>query len=541
VTQLLSGMAGRIILLSGPVSSGKTTLANALVERYGFKSLKTRELITILQKTDLEREALQRAGEALDRKTKGRWVADALGRALLDLPNNATVVVDSVRIERQVKAMRQAFGPRVVHVHLTAPTPELARRYRKRPKHLKELASYELVRANPTERSVYKLSAIADVVVDTHLSTSDQVVVRVAARLGLYGRGYERLVDVLVGGQYGSEGKGQIAAYLAPEYDVLVRVGGPNAGHTVYEEPEPFTFHQLPSGTRRNPAAQIVLGAGAVISIERLLDEIGKCELSPERLAIDRQAMIIEPADRLSEKRLVKKIGSTGQGVGAATVRKILRTSASPPVRLAQDEPALKSYLQDTRVLLEDAFARGKHVLLEGTQGTGLSLHHGRYPHVTSRDTSVSGCLAEAGIAPSRVRRILLVCRTYPIRVESPADGDSGPMTKEISFKIVSERSGIPLKELRKTERTSTTKRKRRVAEFDWSLFRQAASLNGPTDIVLTFADYLTIANRSARRFEQLDADTIRFIEELERVAAAPVSLIATRFNFRSIIDRRNW
>ena len=534
-------MAQRIIVLSGPVASGKSTLGDTLVDRYRFHRIKTRELIRSHQRTDLEREALQLGGDALDRKTQGRWVADALGREVLKLPPDATVLVDSVRIEKQVKAIRQAFGSAVTHVHLTASLDELARRYKKRPKHLRELASYKEVRANPTERDVDKLKEIADVVVDTQTSTAEEVVVRVAARLGLYGRSYDRLVDVLVGGEYGSEGKGQIAAYLAPEYQVLVRVGGPNAGHTVYEEPTPFTFHQLPSGTRRHPAAQIVLGPGAVISVESLLDEIAKCEISKERLAIDPQAMIIDEQDRLDEAGLVAGIGSTGQGVGAATVRKILRTGAVPPVMLAGKEPRLKDYIKETRLVLEDAFAAGRRVLLEGTQGTGLSLHHGRYPFVTSRDTTVSGCLAEAGIAPSRVQRTLLVCRTYPIRVQSPTGGTSGPMTNEITFKEIARRSRIPLAELEATEVTSTTKRKRRVAEFDWSLFRQAVSLNGPTDIVLTFVDYLGIENRQARRFEQLNEETIRFVEEVERVAVAPVSLIATRFNFRSIIDRRKW
>ena len=469
-------MAKRIIVLSGPVASGKTTLGDALVERYGFTLLKTRDLIRVAQKTELERGALQLGGDVLDRKTQGRWVADALVRTLLDLPTDITILVDSVRIEPQVKAIRQAFGPRVTHVHLTASLQELTGRYRRRPKRLKELSSYEQVRANKTERNVDDLKDIADVVVDTYRSTGDQVVVRVAARLGLYGRSYDRLADVLVGGAYGSEGKGQIAAYLSPEYEVLIRVGGPNAGHTVYEEPEPFTFHQLPSGTQRNLESQLVLGPGAVISVDRVLDEIAKCEVSKERLAIDPQAMIIEIADRTTERALVDKIGSTGQGVGAATVRKILRTNAAPPVRLARDEPQLKDYIKDTRLVLDDAFASGQRILLEGTQGTGLSLHHGHYPYVTSRDTTVSGCLAEAGISPSRVRKTLLVCRTYPIRVESPAGGDSGPMTNEITLNEIARRSGVPLRELKARERTSTTRRKRRIAEFDWSLFRQAAS-----------------------------------------------------------------
>lgn len=134
-----------------------------------------------------------------------------------------------------------------------------------------------------------------------------------------------------------------------------------------------------------------------------------------------------------------------------------------------------------------------------------------------------------------------MVCRTFPIRVESPADGDSGPMGQEISWPKVAKRSGINLAQLRKTERTSTTGRSRRVGEFDWVLLRKAATLNGPTDIALTFADYLDKQNEKARRYEKLTPETIRFIEEVERVAAAPASLISTRFGFRSIIDRRTW
>jgi adenylosuccinate synthase len=106
---------------------------------------------------------------------------------------------------------------------------------------------------------------------------------------------------------------------------------------------------------------------------------------------------------------------------------------------------------------------------------------------------------------------------------------------------VIAERSGVPLEELRSTEKTTTTKTERRVSEFGWADVRRAAGLNGPTDIALTFTDYLNSKNKDARRFEQLDPDTIRFVEELERVTSAPVSLIATRFHYRSIIDRRRW
>ncbi len=134
-----------------------------------------------------------------------------------------------------------------------------------------------------------------------------------------------------------------------------------------------------------------------------------------------------------------------------------------------------------------------------------------------------------------------MVVRTHPIRVENPDGGTSGPLKSEISFDEVARRAGLDAAEVASREITSTTKRKRRVGEFDWEQFRHACALNAPTDIVLTFADYIRIDNRRARRFEQLTADTIKFIEELEMVAHAPVSLINTRFDPRSVIDRRDW
>jgi adenylosuccinate synthase len=359
----------------------------------------------------------------------------------------------------------------------------------------------------------------------------------VAGRLRLYGAGVTQLVDIVVGGQYGSEGKGHIVSYLAPEYDVLVRVGGPNAGHTVYAVPDKEVFHHLPSGSTRAPHALLVIGPGAALWLPELQAEVTRHEIEPGRLKIDPQAILIEPVDREREAALRKAIASTAQGVGQAAVRKILRTDADPPVRLARDEEALRPYIQPTAEILDDAYAENRRILLEGTQGALLSIHHGSYPHVTSRDTTASGALAEAGIPPARVRKTVMVCRTYPIRVGGP----SGPMGTELSWKDVADRSEIALAELESTEITTTTRTQRRVSEFSWSDIRRASALNGPTDLALTFTDYLNIINKDARRFEQLHGDTIRFIEELEQVAAAPVSLIATRFHYRSIIDRRRW
>jgi adenylosuccinate synthase len=533
----------RIVILSGPVSAGKSTLAKMLSERYSATIIKTRDLIRKqLPHVKEERSALQRAGEKLDRQDGGAWVKNSLVRFIEDNVVGSAArgffVVDSARIFGQVKSIREAYGTAVHHIHVDASDEVLAKRYAERDGKTKEFESYQNVRRSRTEREVRRLADLADTVVATDRCTPEAVLVRSIALLGLYSRVSTPLVDVLIGGQYGSEGKGNVVGHIAPEYSLLVRVGGPNAGHKVFAEPEPEAYFHLPSGTERAPRAQLLLGAGSVIYPRKLMQEIATHRIEADRLTIDPLAMIIEDADIKGEKELVDTISSTGQGVGAATARKIMGRSGktSPPVRLAKDIAELRPFVRESQPILESAFIRGERILLEGTQGTSLSLHHGLYPHVTSRETSVAGCLADAGIAPTRVRRVIMVCRTYPIRV----GGSSGDMKLEIKYEELARRSGIDINELLKTEATTTTKRQRRLAEFDWEQLRRSTLLNGPTDIALTFVDYLDKANRAAFRFDQLSTDTVRFIEEVERVSGVPVSLISTNFHWRNIIDRRS-
>ena len=533
----------RIILLSGPMASGKSTLAKQLVDQFGMKLFQTRKWLNarIAGENESGRIDLQEEGEDLDQQTNGQWVKDGLQRELRSGEVEGAVVLDAVRTAEQIQAVREAYGPIVTHVHVSASQDVLADRYEMRRRESAtsaDLVPYTDARENQTERQVDSLKGIADVSIDTERCTQDDVLVRVASHLRLYGEQDTGYVDVIIGGQYGSEGKGQIAAYLADEYDLLVRVGGPNAGHKVYEQPKPFTHHQLPSGTRRNINARLLIGPGAVLNVEKLLEEISKCNVDVDRLRIDEQAMIIEESDFGDEESLMKQIGSTGQGVGAATSRRIMRGEG---VKLARDIPLLRPYLCSAMDVLGDTFAVNGRVCLEGTQGTGLSIYHGDYPHVTSRDTTVSGCIAESGIPPAKVRRVVMVCRTYPIRVQSPEGATSGGMSQEINYQVIADRSGKDESEIRATEHTSTTNRPRRISEFDWGLLRKASMLNAPTDIALTFTDYLSSVNGYARRFDQLTAETIQFIQEVERVSGARVSLITTGFNSRSIIDRRTW
>lgn len=554
----------QVVLISGRICTGKTGLANSLRDEFGYHLIRTSEVLTRIaaaRRGKSDRLSLQDLGDVLDGETEHKWLFDEVLKIANDLPPNVPVVVDNVRTAEQLDFFRKSPSLKLIHVHLYAPIEELNRRFRKRANRREQEAASSYSEADLLKDGgdVVFFKNDADVRINTGRTDTADNVVRVAARLGLYSPPSVRCVDVVVGGQYGSEGKGHICAYLARDYDVLLRVGGPNAGHTVLSSSGVYVYHQLPSGAR-DVDAELLLGPGMTLRVDDLLKEIEECNIKPERLYIDPQVMIIEDEDISGEVDLVAKIASTGRGGGAAAARRIMRRTPGA-VRLARDIPALKPFVGEgpryrgsTTTRLEIAYRQGRSILLEGTQGSGLSIYHGPYPHVTSRDTNVAGCLAEAGISPSRVRRILMVIRPTPIRVGDPDKGDgkgitSGPLKHEVTFEEIARLAKLDPEELVGTEKTSTTKRKRRVGWFEWDQFRQACNLNAPTDIVLTFADYILAENRAARRFEQLNVDTIKFIEELERIAQAPVSLINTRFprdlsqpiDLRTVIDRRNW
>lgn len=546
----------QIVIISGKTCSGKTGLANLLHERYGFSVISTR----IVLGGELElgagagaRPELIQRGHARDEDTQSGWVVEAIQSIMGKLKEGQGIVVDHVSSPDQVEKCREQFGPDLIHVHLYATKETLLWRYENSEGKAPDAPPYDEIDHLADDKKITSLKNDADVRIFTDRTDNADTLVRVAARLHLFTPPEVRCVDVLVGGQYGSEGKGNIVAYLAREYNVLIRVGGPNAGHTVASSKGKFIHHLLPSGSGFT-SGKLLLGPGMTIHVQGLLNEIEKTGIKPGRLYIDPQASIIEEEDIAAEKgSVVGAIASTGSGSGAAKARRITsRGNKERPVRLARDIPELENYLGSTLDELERSYRAGHSILLEGTQGSELSLYHGQYPHVTSRDTNVAGCLAEAGISPSRVRKILMVVRTTPIRVADP-DGDedntSGTLKHETKFEVIAKEAKLNPKDVVTAEVTSTTNRPRRVGWFEWEQFRKACDLNAPTDIVLTFVDYLKSNNRKARRFEQLDEDTIKFIEELERVAQAPVSLINTRFpknkddfrDLRSIIDRRNW
>lgn len=528
---------GNVVLISGPISVGKSALVNEFEKRFGARRISTRQLL-LQRNPQGDRESLIKLGLELDESTSGRWVLDEfLDVARGDLEGSIWLI-DAVRTLDQVQHFRRQLPGKVFHVHLTAPIGVLRKRYLERPAELQEFSSYDDARLHGTERNIDDLATVADCILDTHKNDAASLLARAASDLNLFPKTTERLVDVLVGAQFGSEGKGNICAHIAKDYQILMRVGGPNAGHKV-SFPK-YDYIQLPSGTQSNPDAKLLIGAGATLSVKQVLKEVRDLKLTGDRLSIDPQAVIIEDTDIETEMGSLEAIGSTKKGVGVATARKILgrgdKVYFDSPVRLARDVPELKEYVRCTKIELEKAYLRGDRILLEGTQGTDLSIHHGYYPWVTSRETTASGCLADAGIAPARVRRVIMVTRTYPIRV----GGKSGPMMREIDFATITERSGVSEAEISGTEVGTVSGKKRRIGEFDWEQVRRSAVLNGATDIALTFADYIDASNKSATEYAMLTAETKKFVEELERVTGTDVTWITKGFGEDAIvIDRR--
>jgi len=294
-------------------------------------------------------------------------------------------------------------------------------------------------------------------------------------------------VSVVVGGQYGSEGKGKVALYIAQHSGAhaVVRVGGPNSGHTGIDQTgRPWVLRQLPAAALASDAV-IVLPAGSLIDPSVLLVETNRLDIQPERLIIDSNASVVLPRHRSeeAEEHLVERIGSTGSGTGAALRDRLSRNSKHV---LAGDYPPLKPFTRPfVAGLLRDFLNHRKRVVIEGTQGFGLSLWHATaYPHATSRDTTAASFVAESGLAPQDVDDVVLVIRSFPIRV----GGNSGPLENEIDWPTLAAEAGLPSNYV---ELTSATKRVRRVARFHPEIVRRAIAVNQPHRVVMNHLDYV--------------------------------------------------
>src|SRR5262252_1424751 len=330
---------------------------------------------------------------------------------------------------------------------------------------------------------------------------------------------------VVVGAQWGDEGKGKIVDLLAQRSDVVCRYqGGPNAGHTIIAGGETFKIRQTPSGVISGKTS--VIGAGCVIDPEVLIAELDELEargIDTSVVVVSGNAHLIMPwhiaIDQASERRLGKlQIGTTKRGVGPAYADKASRIGIrvqdvlDPKILRQKIEVALaeknvwlervyevegfeledvatryEGYAQrlrpivgDTSLLVDDALRAGKHVLFEGAQATLLDLDHGTYPFVTSSNPIASGASTGVGIGPTRIDRVLGVSKAYVTRV------GEGPFPSEIA--------GPQQAELRELggEFGTVTGRERRCGWLDLVALRYAVRVNGITSLALTKLDVLS-------------------------------------------------
>lgn len=340
-------------------------------------------------------------------------------------------------------------------------------------------------------------------------------------------------LTVVVGGQYGPEGKGKVTSYLAlrDNVDIVVRCGGPNSGHTVEIGGQRYELRLLPCGFI-NPNTRLLLAAGSLIDVEILLTEIKVAGVDLRRVGVDRNAGIISGNYGEEEARLLlrDRLGSTLSGTGIAVANRALRR---PDFQLAKDIPELKPYVTDVSAEVNVALDKGGKVIIEGTQGFGLSVYHSpHYPYATSRDTTASGFLSEVGASPRLVTDIIMAVPAYPIRVA----GNSGPLPNETAWEEVRRRSGCPHEVI---ERTTTTTKVRRVALFDLEIVERAAHANRPTQVFLHGADYLSWHNKSLRNYDWLTSHTKSFIQGIEHSLVSRVSLIGTGPANEELIDTR--
>jgi len=328
---------------------------------------------------------------------------------------------------------------------------------------------------------------------------------------------------VIVCGFFGDTGKGKIISYLSLKDKVAVAARGgvgPNAGHTVVYGGKEYKVRMLPSAFVYEKC-RLLIGPGVLVNPEILFQEMRSIKVE-NIVGVDPQCAIIEPRHIEADKagHLAQEIRTTGSGTGPCNAERALRL-----VKLARDWPDLQKFLTDVPLEVNTAIDDGKEVLIEGTQGTYLSLYHGTYPYCTSKDVAASAACSDVGVGPKKVDDVILVFKAYTTRV------GAGPLPNELSWEE-SQKKGW-------AEIATVTGRKRRAAPFSYELAKRAVMLNGATQIALTKIDVLFPECKGVKRYEELSTEAKGFIKKIEDEVSVPVTLVGTGQDAWEVVDRR--
>jgi adenylosuccinate synthase len=327
----------------------------------------------------------------------------------------------------------------------------------------------------------------------------------------------------VVGGFFGDCGKGKIVSHLAIDDDVSIcaRGGvGPNAGHTVVKDGKEYKLRMIPCAFV-NPRTKLLIGPGVVVNPNVLIKEIEMCNID-DRFGLDSQCAIIESSHIEADKKgyLKEHIGTTGTGTGPCNAERAMRT-----VKMARELPELQKYVTDVPKEIDKALKNGDNILLEGTQGTFISLFHGTYPYVTSKDVSASALCSDVGIGPTNVDEVIVVYKAYVTRV------GAGVLPGELSLEDARTKGWV--------EFGTVTGRQRRSAPFNFDLARRSAMINGATQLAVTKIDILFPESRGVNTYNDLSKEAITFIRKIEEEVGIPVTLLGTGPGHDEIIDRR--
>ncbi|MGB9176027.1 MAG: adenylosuccinate synthetase [Methanoregula sp.] len=329
---------------------------------------------------------------------------------------------------------------------------------------------------------------------------------------------------IIVGGFFGDEGKGKIVAHIAfKDKPVIISRGGvgPNAGHTVQVGTKEYGVRMVPSGFVY-PDAKLCIGSGVLVDPRVLKYEVETLGVKG-RIFVDRRCGIITEDHIARDKgsdHLSKKIGSTGSGCGPANSDRVMRISPQ-----AKDIPELAEYLLDVPKAIDEELKKDHIVLLEGTQGFGISLYYGTYPFVTSKDTSASQIAADNGVGPTRIDDVVVVFKAYPTRV------GEGPFSTEMTSEK-SDSMGIQ-------EFGTVTHRKRRIGGWDGGMARYSAMINGCTQAAITGIDRIDKACFGITDYDKLTRTARDFLKTAEDDIGCPITLISTGPEVTQIIDIR--
>ena len=330
---------------------------------------------------------------------------------------------------------------------------------------------------------------------------------------------------IIVGGFFGDEGKGKIVAHIAcKDKPVIISRGGvgPNAGHTVQVGEREYGVRMVPSGFVYKEA-KLCIGSGVLVDPRVLKQEVEMLDVKG-RIFVDKRCGIITEDHIRRDKgsaHLSKKIGSTGSGCGPANSDRVMRISPQ-----AKDVPELAEYLLDVPKAIDDELKQGRRVLLEGTQGFGISLYYGTYPFVTSKDTSASQIAADNGVGPTRIDDVIVVFKAYPTRV------GEGPFSTEMTSEK-SDSMGIQ-------EFGTVTHRKRRIGGWDGDMARYSAMINGCTQAAITGIDHVDKTCFGVTEYGKLTKKAKNFLKIAEDEIGSPITLISTGPEMTQIIDLRN-